>query len=85
MTNKLITMAGKYAAKKVRNKTVNKAMEKISEPYEKFKKEVFGIKPLNVGERETIKCLQNRHNTLDYCKNIGNKVRKAYQKSVKYR
>ncbi len=38
MTNKLITMAGKYAVKKVRNKTVNKAMEKISEPYEKFKK-----------------------------------------------
>ncbi|MBQ8870698.1 MAG: hypothetical protein IJ019_04910 [Alphaproteobacteria bacterium] len=77
MVNKLIVKAGKYAAKKLGNK----ALEKAFEPYEKINKTAYGIRPLNIGERETIECLQNPRNSLDYCKSVGNKVRKKYHKN----
>ena len=85
MASKAISTIGKYAAKKIGNKTFDKAIQKISEPYERLKRKTFGIKPLNVGERETIKCLQNPHNSLSYCKSVGNTVRKTYHKTGKYK
>ena len=57
MASKAISTIGKYAAKKIGNKTFDKAIQKISEPYKRLKRKAFGIKPLNVGERETIKYL----------------------------
>ena len=45
MVSKIVTTAGKYAAKKLGNK----ALEKASEPYEKINKTAYGIRPLNVG------------------------------------
>ena len=85
MTNKAISKIGKYAAKKIGKKTIDKAIQKISKPYERLKREVFGIKPLNIGEKETIKCLQNPNNSLNYCKSVGNTARKAYHKTGKYK
>lgn len=79
--NKIIKELGKIALKKVKNKSVNKAMEKASETYKKIKNEVLGIKTLNVGEKETIKCFKNSRNSVSKCKNIGNKVRKNYHKN----
>ena len=80
MVSKIVTTAGKYAAKK----PGNKALEKAFEPYEKINKTAYGIRPLNVGERETIECLKNPRNSLDYCKSVGNKARKSYRKTGKY-
>lgn len=77
MVSKIVTTAGKYAAKKLGNK----ALEKAFEPYEKINKTAYGIRPLNVGERETIECLKNPRNSLDYCKSVGNKARKKYHKN----
>ena len=85
MASKAISTIGKYAAKKIGNKTFDKAIQKISEPYERLKRKAFGIKALNVGERETIKCLQNPHNSSSYCKSVGNTVRKTYHKTGKYK
>ncbi len=85
MASKTNLKIGKYAAKKIGNKTFDKAIQKISEPYERLKRKTFGIKPLNVGERETIKCLQNPHNSSSYCKSVGNTVRKTYHKTGKYK
>ena len=55
MASKAISTIGKYAAKKIGNKTFDKAIQKISEPYERLKRKTFGIKPLNVGERNVYK------------------------------
>lgn len=85
MITKTIPTIGRYAAKKIGNKAIDKAVQKIDEPYKKLKYEAFAIKPLNVGEKETIKCLQNPHNSLDYCKSVGDKVRKTYHKTRKYK
>lgn len=85
MASKATSTIGKYVAKKIGNKTFDKAIQKISEPYERLKRKAFGIKPLNVGERETIKCLQNPHNCSSYCKSVGNTVRKTYHKTGKYK
>lgn len=71
--------------KKLAIKLLIKQYKKISEPYERLKRKAFGIKPLNVGERETIKCLQNPHNSSSYCKSVGNTVRKTYHKTGKYK
>ncbi len=78
--NKIIEV-GKIALKKVKNKSINKVMEKASETYKKIKNEAFGIKTLNVGEKETIKCLKNSRNSVSKCKDIGNKARKSYHKN----
>ncbi len=85
MVNKLVTTAGMYAAKKIGSKTLDKAIETVSAPYRKGKQAVFGFKPLNVGERETVKCLQNPHNSLQHCKSVGDSVRKTYHKTGKYK
>lgn len=85
MASKAITTIGGYIAQKVSNKTVDKAMQKISKPYERLKREIFGIKPLNVGEKETIKCLQNPNNNASYCKSVGDKARKTYHQTGKYK
>ena len=79
--NKIIQEVGKTALKKVKNKSVNKAMEKASETYKKIKNEAFGIKTLNIGKKETIKCLKNSRHSVSKCKDIGNKVRKNYHKN----
>ncbi len=84
MVNKIITSVGRYAVKKVGGKAVDKFIEKSSEPYRKLKRAAFQIKPLNVGERETIKCLRNPKNSLDYCKSVGDKARRTYRKTGKY-
>ncbi len=84
MVNKLATSVGRYAVKKIANKFLDKAVERISKPYERLKREVFGIKPLNVGEKELIQCLQNKKNSSNYCKSVGEKVRKVYHKTGKY-
>ena len=80
MVNKLITTISRGVAKK----TGSKLVEKVSRPFEKLNQEVFGIKPLNIGERETVRCLQNRHNSSDFCKKVGNKVRDNYRKTGNY-
>lgn len=85
MVNKLVTTAGKYVAKKIGSKALDKAIETVSSPYRKSKQAVFGFKPLNVGERETVKCLQNPHNSLQHCKSVGDSVRKTYHKTGKYK
>lgn len=85
MVNKLVTTAGMYAAKKIGSKTFDKAIETVSNPYRKGKQAVFGIKPLNVGEREVIRCLQNPQNTIQHCKSVGDSVRRAYHKTGKYK
>lgn len=85
MASKAISTFGQYAAQKIGNKTIDKAIQKISKPYERLKREAFGIKPLNVGERETIKCLQNPHNRPNDCKSVGNTTRKTYHKTGKYK
>lgn len=85
MASKAIATIGGYIAQKVSNKTVDKAMQKISKPYERLKREIFGIKPLNVGEKETIKCLQNPNNSTYYCKSVGDIARKNYHKTGKYK
>ena len=82
--NKIITSVGRYAVKKVVGKAVDKFIEKSSEPYRKLKRAAFQIKPLNVGERETIQCLRNPKNSLDYCKSVGDKARITYRKTSKY-
>ena len=74
MVNKLVTTAGMYAAKKIGSKTLDKAIETVSAPYRKGNQAVFGVKPLNVGERETVKCFQNPHNILQYCKSGGSNM-----------
>ncbi len=84
MVNKTIFTVSKYASRKVKNKTLDKIIQKIDEHYTAAKKEAFGVKPLNIGEKETINCLQNPKNSLTYCKSVGNKVRKKYHKT-KYR
>ena len=81
MINKIATSVGKFVAKK----TGNKAVEKISEPYEKLNRTAYGIRPLNVGEEETIKCLQNPRNSLSNCKSVGTAARRIYQKTGKYK
>ncbi len=85
MASKAILTVGKYAAKKIGNKTIDKTIQKMNESYERLKREAFGIKPLNVGERETIKCLQNPRNSSNYCKSVGNASRKSYHKTGKYK
>lgn len=85
MASKAVLTIGQYAAKKIGNKTIDKAIQKISKPYERLKREAFGVKPLNVGERETIKCLQNPHNSSSFCKSVGNTTRKTYHKTGKYK
>ena len=84
MVNKLATSVGRYAVKKIANKSLDKAVERISKPYERLKREVFGIKPLNVGEKELIQCLQNKKNSSNYCKSVSEKARKVYHKTGKY-
>ena len=49
MASKAISTIGKYAAKKIGNKTFDKAIQKISEPYERLKRKAFGIKPPKFG------------------------------------
>lgn len=85
MASKAISKIGRYATKKVGNKTIDKAIQKISKPYERLKREVFGIKTLNVGEKETIKCLQNPNTNVSYCKSVGDKARKTYHQTGKYK
>ncbi|MBR4105758.1 MAG: hypothetical protein IKK52_00465 [Alphaproteobacteria bacterium] len=80
MVNKLVTTIGRSVAKR----TGSKLIEKINRPFEMLNQEVFGVKPLNVGERETLKCLQNSHNSRDYCKKVGDKVRNNYRKTGNY-
>ncbi len=84
MVNKIVTRAAKYALKRTKNRVANKVAEKVIEPYERMNRRLFGISDLNVGERETINCLQNPHNSLDYCKSVGNKVRRKYRKTGTY-
>ena len=69
---------------RISEKAVDKFIEKSSEPYRKLKRAAFQIKPLNVGERETIQCLRNPKNSLDYCKSVGDKARRTYRKTGKY-
>ena len=73
------------AVKVIAKKSGSKALEKISDSYGKFNKSIFGIRPLNVGERETVQCLQNPHNSLERCKSLGDKARIKYQKTGKYK
>ena len=84
MVNKIVTRAAKYALKRTKNRVANKVAEKVIEPYERMNRRLFGISDLNVGERETINCLQNPHNSLDYCKSVGNNVRRKYRKTGTY-
>lgn len=85
MASKAISTIGRYAAKKIGKKTIDKAIQKIDKSYERLKHEAFGIKPLNIGERETINCLQNPRNSSSYCKSVGNDARKIYHKTGKYK
>lgn len=84
MVSKLISTVGKYAAKKIGNKV----LENTFDSYDNIKRKVInnsiGIKPLNVGERETIECLKNRRNSAEFCRSVGNAARKAYRKTGKY-
>ena len=84
MVNKLIVSAGKYAAKKLGNKALEKSFDFYGNTKRKAINETVWLKPLNVGERETIECLKNPRNSLDYCKSMGNKARKSYRKTGKY-
>lgn len=43
MASKATSTIGKYVAKKIGNKTFDKAIQKISEPYERLKRKAFGI------------------------------------------
>lgn len=75
MVNKIVTKIGKKVAKK----TGSKAIKKTSDTIEYFDQRIgWGIKPLNVGEKETIECLKKYPNNLSFCQSIGNKVRDNY-------
>lgn len=80
MVNKIVTSAGKFIARKAGSK----AAEKTFDSYERVNRAAYGIKPLNIGEKETVRCLQNPRNSLSHCKSVGTATRKAYQKSGKY-
>ena len=71
MASKAISTIGKYAAKKIGNKTFDKAIQKISEPYKRLKRKAFGIKPLNVGDYDPIiyyhACLGLLLNRFGFC------------------
>lgn len=84
MVNKLVTTAGKYAAKKIGSKALEKAFDTYGNFKRKAVNETVGIKTLNVGERETVKCLQNPHNSIQKCKSVGDSARKAYHKTGQY-
>ncbi len=77
MVSKIVTTAGKYAAKNLAIRLWKKHLNHTK----KINKTAYGIRPLNVGERETIECLKNPRNSLDYCKSVGNKARKKYHKN----
>ena len=81
MVNKMVTSVGKFVARKAGSKTA----EKTFDSYEKLNRAAYGIKPLNVGEKETIRCLQNPHNSLNYCKSVGAKAGNTYRKTGKYK
>ena len=83
MVNKIVTMGAKFAAKKIGNK----ALEKLSDTYDNIHRKVylntFGPKPLNVGEREYIDCLQTSGNK-SQCRNAAQKAVRQYHKTGKY-
>lgn len=58
MISKLVTtIAQKTITKKVAGKAFDKAIEKTSDTYNYVKDRVrWGIKPLNIGEEETLAC-----------------------------
>lgn len=84
MLNKIVTSVGRYAAKKAGNKVLEKSFDFYDNSKRKLINNTVWVKPLNVGERETIQCLQNPRNRVEYCVSLGNHARRKYQKTGKY-
>lgn len=84
MVSKIITTAGRYAVKKISNKTINKVVEKINEPFAAFNREILGIKPLNVGEDEEMACYRQYPNDTTRCRAVGDRIREEYHRTGKY-
>lgn len=84
MIGKIVTTTGKFVAKKTGMKVLEKTFDTYGNLKRKTINNTIGGKPLNVGERETIKCLQSPHNSLKRCKAVGAAARRAYLKTGKY-
>lgn len=84
MVGKIITIVGKSALKKVGNTAIKKVVEKIDKPFAAFNREVLGIKQLNVGEDEELDCYKRYPNNVEWCKRLGQQIRKDYQETGKY-
>ena len=75
MVNKLVT----FAAKKAGGKTFEKTIEKASDTYDYIKDRIrWGIKPLNIGEDESLECYRKYPNDKTRCKALGDKIRDNY-------
>lgn len=83
MLDKIAIAGIRFAAKKARNTFFDKMAQKSFEPYERFKREVYGVNPLNVGEREFIDCMR-RLNNQQQCEKVMRNAIEQYYKTGKY-
>ncbi len=84
MMNKIVTTVGRYAVKKIGNKSLENAWEDYGNFRRKIFNNVTGIKSLNVGEDEEMACYRQYPHDVVRCRGIGNRVREEYHRTGKY-
>ena len=84
MVSKIVTSVGRYAIKKIGNKTMEKAWDDYGNMKRKIINETLGVKPLNVGEDEEMACYRQYPNDTTRCRAVGDRIRDEYRRTGKY-
>ena len=86
MMNKIATGVASFALRKIGNATIDKTVQRFNEPYRRFKQETTGIKPLNVGEDESMRCYRAMpYDSTGFCKKVFEYEIDKYYKTGKYK
>lgn len=78
-----LSIAGKFVAKKVANKT----MKEVFDTYDYIAdRNLVGSKSLNIGEEETLRCYKAMpYDKSGFCKAVGDKARYDYHHPWKFK
>ena len=86
MINKIATTVASFALRNVGNTAIDKTVQKFNEPYRQFKQEIFGIKPLNVGEDKSMRCYKAMpYDSTGFCQKVFEYEINKYHKTGKYK
>ncbi len=75
MVNYIATKIGKKVAKKAGGKALKKTFDTLEYIDERIG---WGVKPLNIGEKETVECYKQYPKDPKRCQALGNKKRDEY-------